>query len=87
MTIPSGAPAVLGLILFLLFFQSLFGGIFVILLRTGVSLLFLRLLAQIPFLSCLTLGVNLFNALVLGILGIPGFGLLLLLRWILFIPA
>ena len=28
-----------------------------------------------------TLGVNLFNALVLGVLGAPGFGLLLMLPW------
>ena len=87
MTVPSGALAALGLILFLLFFHTLFGGIFIILLRTGASLLFLRLLSQIPLLSCLTLGINLFNALVLGILGIPGFGLLLLLRWILQVPS
>ena len=31
----------------------------------------------------LTLGVNLVNALVLGLLGVPGFGLLLLLQWVL----
>ena len=30
----------------------------------------------------LTLGVNLLNAAVVGILGIPGFALLLLLRWL-----
>ena len=29
----------------------------------------------------LSLGVNLFNALVLGLLGIPGFGLLLMMNW------
>ncbi len=29
----------------------------------------------------LSLGVNLLNALVLGLLGLPGFGLLLLLNW------
>ena len=27
------------------------------------------------------LGVNLVNALVLGVLGVPGFGLLLMLQW------
>ena len=30
----------------------------------------------------LTLGVNLVNALIVGILGIPGFALLILLRWL-----
>ena len=87
MTVSSGAFAVLALILFLLLFHTFFGGILLILLRTGVSLLFLHLLAQIPFLSCLALGINLFNALILGILGIPGFGLLLLLRWMLQVPS
>lgn len=28
------------------------------------------------------LGVNLLNALIIGILGLPGFGLLLLLKWL-----
>lgn len=31
----------------------------------------------------LTLGLNLWNALVIGVLGLPGLGLLLLVRWIL----
>lgn len=31
----------------------------------------------------LSLGLNLFNALTIGILGIPGLGLLLLLQWVL----
>ena len=31
----------------------------------------------------LTLGFNLFNALIIGILGLPGFALLLLTQWVL----
>ena len=31
----------------------------------------------------LALGLNLFNAVIIGILGIPGFGLLLLVQWVL----
>ena len=31
----------------------------------------------------LTLGLNLWNALVIGVLGLPGLGLLLLVQWIL----
>ena len=31
----------------------------------------------------LSLGLNWFNALVIGILGLPGFGLLLLVKWVL----
>ena len=30
-----------------------------------------------------TLGLNLWNALIIGILGLPGFGLLLLVQWVL----
>ena len=33
--------------------------------------------------SGLSLGLNLFNSLTIGILGLPGLGLLLLLQWIL----
>ena len=31
----------------------------------------------------ISLGINSFNALVLGLLGVPGFGLLLMVQWIL----
>lgn len=31
----------------------------------------------------LHLGLNIFNALVIGVLGVPGFGLLLLVQWVL----
>ena len=31
----------------------------------------------------LSLGLNIFNAAVIGVLGLPGFGLLLLLQWVL----
>lgn len=31
----------------------------------------------------ITLGLNLWNALTIGILGLPGFGLLLLVQWVL----
>lgn len=31
----------------------------------------------------LSLGLNIFNAAVIGILGVPGFGLLLLVQWVL----
>lgn len=50
-------------------------------LRTAVGLCFLQLLHLWGSALGITLGVNLFNALVLGLLGVPGFGLLLLLSW------
>ncbi|MBE6940424.1 MAG: Pro-sigmaK processing inhibitor BofA [Ruminococcaceae bacterium] len=40
-------------------------------------------LLQLTGISGLTLGLNLFNALVVGILGLPGLGLLLMLQWVL----
>lgn len=49
--------------------------------RTGVSLAALFLLQQVGSLVGISLGVNLFNALVMGALGLPGFGLLLMLNW------
>ncbi len=51
--------------------------------RTGVGLAFLTLFAPVGQLVGAGLGVNLFNALVLGVLGVPGFGLLLMLKWVL----
>lgn len=49
--------------------------------RTGVGLAFLAVFSPIGTFLGSTLGVNLFNALVLGVLGVPGFGLLLMLKW------
>lgn len=51
--------------------------------RTGVGLCFLALFAPVGELLGASLGVNLLNALVLGVLGVPGFGLLMLLNWVL----
>lgn len=51
--------------------------------RTGIGLGFLALFAPIGQLLGAGLGVNLFNALVLGVLGVPGFGLLMLWNWVL----
>ena len=52
-------------------------------LRSSVGLAVLALLAQVGHLTGINLGVNLLNALILGLLGVPGFGLLLMLQWIL----
>ena len=49
--------------------------------RTGAGLAVLWLLSGAGSLLGLRLGVNLVNALVLGVLGAPGFGLLLMLNW------
>lgn len=49
--------------------------------RTGVGLGVLALLSQVGHFIGVSLGVNLWNALVMGVLGAPGFGLLLMLNW------
>lgn len=43
----------------------------------------LWLLQYTSAISGITLGLNLFNALVIGVLGLPGLGLLVLLQWVL----
>lgn len=49
--------------------------------RSSVGLAVLAAFSQVSHLVGVNLGVNLVNALVLGVLGVPGFGLLLLLQW------
>ena len=46
-----------------------------------MGLAVLWLFGKLGGLIGVTLGVNLFNALVLGVLGAPGFALLLMLTW------
>lgn len=50
-------------------------------LKSALGLGFLSLWAESGLAAGLALGVNAFNALILGLLGIPGFGLLMLFRW------
>ena len=52
-------------------------------LRSCVGMAVLALFSRIGHLIGVTLGVNPINALVLGLLGVPGFGLLLMLQWLL----
>lgn len=51
--------------------------------RSAVGLAALALLDRLGGLVGIGLGVNPLNALVLGLLGVPGFGLLLMLQWLL----
>lgn len=51
--------------------------------RTGAGLCALWVFAPVGSWLGASLGVNLFNALILGVLGAPGFGLLLMLNWVL----
>ena len=52
-------------------------------LRSSVGLAALALFSQVGHLFGISLGVNLVNALILGLLGVPGFGLLLMVQWVL----
>ena len=51
--------------------------------RTGVGMAFLSLFSLVGGHIGAGLGVNLFTGVTLGLLGAPGFGLLLLLNWVL----
>ena len=53
-----------------------------VVLNTLLGLGGLALLNAAAPLTGLRLGLNLFNALVVGILGVPGIGLLLLVQWV-----
>ena len=50
--------------------------------RSGLWLGFLWLFKSVGPLIGVTLGVNLFNALVLGVLGVPGLALLMMTQWV-----
>lgn len=65
----------------LLLFHRPLARLFRLLLRSSVGLAVLAALSQFEPLFGLRLGVNIMNALILGLLGAPGFGLLLLLQW------
>ena len=51
--------------------------------RSGLGLVFLWLFQGVGGLLGVRLGVNLFNGLVAGVLGVPGVVLLILARWVL----
>ena len=50
---------------------------------SALGLLALWILERTAPVTGLTLGVNWFNALTVGVLGLPGLGLLLLVKWVL----
>ncbi|MCD8331352.1 MAG: pro-sigmaK processing inhibitor BofA family protein [Oscillospiraceae bacterium] len=72
--------AAAALLLALLLHRALFS-LLRLLGRTAVGLAGLLAFSLVGPSLGVTLGVNLLNALVLGLLGLPGFGLLLLLNW------
>lgn len=54
-----------------------------LLLNTALGFLALYILNLTTPFTGLSLGLNIWNALIIGILGVPGFFLLLLLQWVL----
>ena len=50
--------------------------------RTGVGMAALTAFSQVGGFVGVHLGVNLWNGLMLGVLGVPGCGLLLMLNWV-----
>ena len=52
-------------------------------LNSALGFCALWLLNMTTGLTGLSLGLNLFNALTIGVLGVPGLGLLLLVKWVL----
>ena len=63
-------------------FRHALAGLGRLALRSGAWLGMLWLLRQAPAALGITLGVNLFNAVTLGVLGAPGLALLLMIRWL-----
>ena len=70
----------------LLLFHRPLGRLFGLLGRSALGLAVLAAFSKVGPLMGVTLGVNPANALVLGLLGVPGFALLLLLHWIFRLP-
>lgn len=71
-----------GLVLVLALFRRPLGALCRLAVRSGIGLVFLWLFQGLGALLGVSLGVNLLNGLVLGALGLPGLGLLLLTQWI-----
>ena len=64
-----------------LLFHRIIKKLLKLLLRSSLGLAFLYVLDVVGPIPGISLGVNPINALVLGLLGVPGFGLLLMLQW------
>lgn len=68
--------------LLLVLLRKPLGGAVRLLVRTGLGTAALAVLNPLSGLLGVGLGVNLLNGAVLGLLGVPGFGLLLMLNWV-----
>lgn len=77
------ALTVFGILVVMVLLRRPLGRLGRLLFRSGVGLAFLWLIRGISPLIGVQLGVNLFNAAVLGVLGVPGLGLLMMAHWVL----
>ena len=73
---------VLGVTLLLVILRRPLGGMGRLTIRSGLWLGFLWLIRSVTPLVGVSLGVNLFNALILGVLGVPGLALLMMTQWL-----
>lgn len=81
---------ILGIIAFLIFLSFFIFGksvslIFKLALNTVIGVAALILINMVGINFGITIGVNLLNGLVVGVLGVPGVALLLLLQWLMII--
>ena len=81
-TQPLWGLALFGGLLVLVLLRRVVAALLRLALRTTVGMGLLAVLAKVGGAVGLRLGVNLTNALVLGLLGTPGLGLLMLLNWL-----
>ena len=80
---PLGWWAAAGMaVLLLTLFRRPLGALCRVAARSGLGLVFLWLFQGVGGFLGIHLGVNLLNGLVLGLLGIPGFALLLMAQWV-----
>ena len=81
---------ILGIIAFLIFLSFFIFGksvniIFKLAINTVIGVAALILINMVGINFGITIGVNLINGLVVGVLGVPGVALLLLLQWLMII--
>lgn len=70
-----------GVLLLIVLLRRQLGWLLRLAARSGVGLAFLWLFQGVGELLGVSLGVNLLNALVLGVLGVPGLALLMMVQW------
>lgn len=73
---------VLGVLVLLILLRRPLGKLGRLAVRSGLWLVFLWLFKSVAPLVGVNLGVNLFNAVILGLLGVPGLAFLMMAQWV-----